>query len=211
MTLLLLGNIFFAGFSSLTVTSRIGFAMARDSAFPFSSFLKQVNLKTKTPIVMVFLTFLVDSLLCMLPLVSSTAFAAITSITTIGYQISYAIPIGYRVTVARKGFRKSEFNLGRFSLPIGCVSFIWLISTSVIFMLPTQLTSNHQVTAENFNYTPVVVLSVLLISATYWFLPSPYGARHFYKGPRREDSETTETTEAFQDLPQDLLQDEELL
>lgn len=36
MTALLLVNTFFAGFSSLTVTSRIGYAMARDLAFPYS-------------------------------------------------------------------------------------------------------------------------------------------------------------------------------
>ena len=34
--LLIIINLFFAGFSSLTVTSRIGFAMARDGAIPFS-------------------------------------------------------------------------------------------------------------------------------------------------------------------------------
>ena len=36
MTSLLLVNVFCAGFSSMTVTSRIGFAMARDRAFPYS-------------------------------------------------------------------------------------------------------------------------------------------------------------------------------
>jgi amino acid transporter len=34
LSVILLVNYFFAGFSSLTVTSRIGFAMARDKAFP---------------------------------------------------------------------------------------------------------------------------------------------------------------------------------
>jgi amino acid transporter len=43
MTALLIVNIFFAGFSSMTVTSRIGFAMARDGAFPFSNILYKVN------------------------------------------------------------------------------------------------------------------------------------------------------------------------
>ena len=43
MTSLLIINIFFAGFSSLTVTSRIGFAMCRDGALPGSRYLYKVN------------------------------------------------------------------------------------------------------------------------------------------------------------------------
>lgn len=101
MTSLLIINIFFAGFSNVTVTSRIGFAMARDGAIPFSKVFKEVNTRTKTPIRMIFLVFFLDSILCLLPLISKTAFAAITSITTIGYQISYAIPILLRVTLAK--------------------------------------------------------------------------------------------------------------
>ena len=98
MTALLIINLFFAGFSSMTVTTRIGFAMARDGAFPFSGFLYKVNSKTQTPDRIIFLVFLMDALLCLLPLASSTAFTAITGICTIGYQISYAIPILLRVT-----------------------------------------------------------------------------------------------------------------
>jgi len=85
MTSLLLVNVFCAGFSSMTVTSRIGFAMARDRAFPFSKSLHRVNSSTKAPDAMIFLTFIIDVLLCLLPLISKTAFEAITGITAIGY------------------------------------------------------------------------------------------------------------------------------
>jgi len=70
MTSLLIINIFFAGFSSMTVTSRIGFAMARDGAFPGSSILYKINSKTKTPDRIIFLVFVMDVLLCLLPLIS---------------------------------------------------------------------------------------------------------------------------------------------
>ena len=46
MTCLLIINLFFAGFSSMTFTSRIGFAMARDGAIPFSSFFAVVDNNT---------------------------------------------------------------------------------------------------------------------------------------------------------------------
>ena len=85
MTALLIVNIFFAGFSSMTVTSRIGFAMARDGAFPGSTFLYKVNESTKAPDRVIFLVFIMDVLLCLLPMISTTAFEAITSVSAIGY------------------------------------------------------------------------------------------------------------------------------
>jgi amino acid transporter len=85
MTSLLIINLFFAGFSSMTVTSRIAFAMARDGALPFSKYIRGVNGKTKTPIPCIFLVFIIDAIFCLIPIGSSTAFIAITSITTIGY------------------------------------------------------------------------------------------------------------------------------
>jgi len=139
MTSLLIINIFFAGFSSMTVTSRIGFAMARDGAFPGSHLLYKINPKTKSPDRIIFLVFLMDIFLCLLPLISTTAFEAITSISAIGYQISYAIPILLRLTVSRDTFKKSAFDLKGFSMPLGWVSVVWLFVTSVIFILPTRL------------------------------------------------------------------------
>ena len=85
MTCLVIVNLFFAGFSSLTVTSRIGFAMARDGAFPFSGFFRYVNPQTKTPVAMIGLVFALDCLFCLLPLANPIAFYAITGICTIGF------------------------------------------------------------------------------------------------------------------------------
>ena len=50
LTCLLIINLFFAGISSLTVTSRIAFAMARDGAFPYSESLRVVWPATKSPV-----------------------------------------------------------------------------------------------------------------------------------------------------------------
>jgi len=86
LTLILVLNIFLSGFSNMTVTSRVGFAMARDGAFPFSERLRQVNPETKSPDMVILLVAVLASILCLLPLVSTTAFTAITSIATIGVQ-----------------------------------------------------------------------------------------------------------------------------
>lgn len=142
MTAMLIINLFFAGFSSMTVTSRIGFAMARDGALPCSKVLYKLNPRTLTPDRIIFLVFFIDVALCLLPLISETAFAAITSITTIGYQISYAIPIVLRLTVSRKTFPRSTFHLGAFSEVVGWISVFWLFFTSVFFLLPTEFDEN---------------------------------------------------------------------
>lgn len=181
MTTLLIINIFFAGFSSMTVTSRIGFAMARDGAFPGSKFLYKVNENTKAPDRVIGLVFVMDVLLCLLPLISTTAFEAITSVSAIGYQISYAIPILLRLTVSKNTFRKSSFDLGVMSLPIGWISVIWLVLTSIFFVLPSKFDENMHQTIENFNWTSVVLGIIFIIALLYWFL----AAKKFFQGPKR--------------------------
>ena len=142
MTCMLIINLFFAGFSSMTVTSRIGFAMARDKGLPFSQFWYKINPRTLTPDRIIFLVFFMDVALCLLPLISETAFNAITSITCIGYQISYAIPIFLRLTCAKDTFQRSAFHLGPFSEIIGWISVVWLVITSIFFLLPTNFDEN---------------------------------------------------------------------
>jgi amino acid transporter len=193
LTVLLIINIFFAGFSSMTVTSRIGFAMVRDGAMPGSGFLYSVEPRTKAPVRMIVLVFLLDALLCCLPLGSSTAFAAITGITTVGYQISYAIPIFLRLTASRETFVQTPaFHLGRYSLVVGWISCIWLAVTSCLFFFPTQFNAEMAQTAESFNYTCVVVGGTMILALTYWFLPrSLGGARWHFVGPKRKDEGVT--------------------
>jgi amino acid transporter len=181
LTVMLIINVFFAGFSSMTVTTRIGFAMARDGGFPGSKFLYKISEKNKTPDRIIFLVFIMDVLLCLLPLISTTAFEAITGVSAVGYQISYAIPILLRLTVSKDSFIKSSFDLGWLSIPIGWVSVIWLCLTSVFFLLPLRFDENMHQTFEDFNYTSVVVGLILVIAFLYWGL----SARKFFTGPKR--------------------------
>jgi amino acid transporter len=172
-------NIFFAGISSMTVTSRIGFAMARDKALPGSARLAKIFDKTKSPLNMILAITIFEIILLLIALGSALAFAAITSITVIGYQISYAIPILLRVTAARKTFPKSDYNLGRFSEPVAWVGGLWLASTSLIFFWPTA----NPVDQDTMNYTCVVVGGVAIIGGVYWMV----SARHWFKGPLRSE------------------------
>jgi amino acid transporter len=50
------------------------------------------------------------------------AFQAMVSIATIGLYIAYALPIFFRVTLARKHFVPGPFNLGRYGVVVGWVA-----------------------------------------------------------------------------------------
>lgn len=99
-----------------------------------------------------------------------------------------------RHTVSRHSFKPSEFNLSKYSLPIGALALLWLIFSSTLFLLPNEVDKERGMTWENMNYTPHMLMLVFLIQAIYWWLPAPYGARHFYKGPKvqREEEEVAD-------------------
>jgi amino acid transporter len=69
------------------VTSRIIYALARDDALPLSWAIKPVYPGTQCPVRSVLVVFLLDSLFMLLPLVNSSALAAITGTCTVGYQV----------------------------------------------------------------------------------------------------------------------------
>jgi amino acid transporter len=103
---------FFGGLSSLTVTSRIVYAMARDGALPRSEYLALVSDSTKTPMQALVTVCVVNCVLLLLPLVNSTALKTFTGSCTVGFQMSYAIPIFFRITSARKSWIPGIWNLG---------------------------------------------------------------------------------------------------
>jgi amino acid transporter len=156
--------------------------MARDGVFPFSKYLRWIYKGTKTPLANVLFVFFVDCLLLLLQLASTTAFAAIIAIATLGYQISYLIPIFFRCTSARKTFPRGEFSLGRFGIPIAIISSIWLTITSIFMFFPQE----YPVTAQNMNYAVVIIGGILFIAALYWII----SARHWFIGPKRTDMDT---------------------
>lgn len=178
MNYFILVNLFFSGMSSLTVTIRTAFAVARDGGFPFSTYVQQVNPRSKVPEYAVFAVFLMGSSLLLLQLISSTAFVAVTSTSTIGFQISYAIPIILRVTVFREKFQKADFHLGRWGVVCGRIAAIFLVTTSILFTFPVQ----YPITFENFNYTIVILAACATLGTIHW----TFSGRYWFLGPGRE-------------------------
>lgn len=174
------GMFFFGGMSNLCAASRIVFAMARDGALPMSRFLRRLHHKTKSPIYAVTAVCFFDGLFLLLPLVNTSALDAFTGSCTIGYQMSYVIPIFLRATNARKTWVPGKWNLGVWSLPFAWITVVWLLSTSFLLLWP----QTYPVDSTNMNWTIAVVCAILLLAAVTWFL----AARYRFTGIRGDSS-----------------------
>jgi amino acid transporter len=113
---------------------------------------------------------------------SSVAFAAATSIATIGLYISYGIPILIGLIYASEfNNRKGPFNLGFASRPVALIAVLWIGFITIIFCLPTA----NPVTSQTLNYTVVAVGIIGIFSVGAWVL----WAHSWFVGPVREIEE----------------------
>lgn len=166
--------IFFCGMSSVTSNSRMAYAFSRDGAMPFSSLWHKVN-KQEVPINAVWLSAIISFCMALTYLGSLVAFQAMVSIATIGLYIAYALPIFFRITLARKTFVPGPFNLGRFGMIVGWIAVLWVTTITVLFSLPVA----YPINKDTLNYTPVAVGGLLILTVSSWVL----SARHWFKGP----------------------------
>lgn len=184
LTWLVCANLFFAGVSCSAVTGRITFALMRDNAFPFSTFLKQVDHVIRSPVRAVNFVCGCVTLLLLLLLNpdTATAFGNIVGLCTIGFQVSYAIPIFLKFLFGESRHvdfpANTAWSLGAWSRPLGLVSSIWLCGTSCLFFFPTS----GPLTLKTNNWLCVVVVGITLLAAGYWYLGD---GRNKFSGPKR--------------------------
>ena len=74
---------YMAGLANMTITARIGWAMARDGSFPCSPWLRKINPVTKSPVNMVLAILIFDYILLLIPLGSTLAFSAISNVVVL--------------------------------------------------------------------------------------------------------------------------------
>lgn len=71
LTILLIFNNFLWGFNHFTITTRIGYALARDDGIPGSRWLQSLNPETKNPDRISVALFILESFPCLLALVNA--------------------------------------------------------------------------------------------------------------------------------------------
>ncbi|MEW2526320.1 amino acid permease [Streptomyces sp. NPDC047071] len=164
----------FCGMASVTANSRMIYAFSRDGALPFSRIWHKLHPGTRTPTNAVWLA--TGGAFCLgLPyLWNSTAYAAVTSIATIGLYIAYVIPTYLRLRQGDR-FERGPWHLGSWSTIIGTIAVAWVAVITVLFMLPQA----SPVTAKTFNYAPLAV-GVVIAFCTTWWLAS---ARKWFLNP----------------------------
>ncbi|KAK3681271.1 amino acid/polyamine transporter I [Podospora appendiculata] len=168
------------GLFSMTSNSRMMFAFARDGGI--HPFFHKVDQRFKSPIRAVWLAATLSFILALPSLGSSVAFAAATSIATIGLYISYGLPIAIGL-IWHESFTamKGPFNLGAFSRPIAFVACAWICFITVVFCLPTA----NPVTSQTLNYTIVAVGIITIFAIGSWVL----WAKRWFTGPATEVAE----------------------
>jgi amino acid transporter len=156
------------------------FAFSRDGAVPGHRLWHHINPRTRTPTNSIWFCVVFAFLLGLPYLKSSAAYAAVTSIATIGLYIAYIIPTFLRRTNSAD-FKVGPWSLGKWSPIVGWVGIVWVGIITILFMLPEEGPFSA-INWDTFNYAPIAVGVVLLFSGGYWVL----SARKWFTGPRAQ-------------------------
>lgn len=166
----LLGVAAFCCISITTAASRTTWAMARDQAIPFSNVWSKL-MGDQVPIMALALLTVVQMLLGLINLGSTSAFTAFASCGVIALAAAYAIPISISLFGGRKAVSSARWRCPK---PIGyivnSVSVGWIGFQLVLFSMPAAL----PVTVVSMNYASVVFVGFMVISLVYY---AAYGRR----------------------------------
>ena len=155
-------------FCSISITvaaSRTTWAMARDDAMPLSKLWSKVSHTHGVPMWSLVLVTVIQMLLGLINLGSSSAFYAFVSVGVIALAVSYAIPIGTSMW-----YRREEVVKARWKLPYGVgwvvntIAVLWISFECVLFSMPTAL----PVTVAAMNYASVVLVGFMTLAAIWY-------------------------------------------
>jgi amino acid transporter len=156
---------------SMVAVSRLVFAIARDSVFPFSDALCRVS-KSKQPHNSVIFIAIIAALLLCTQLPSQVAFLSLTSTSAAGSIAAYGL-VGFgRAFITRKTFQPSFFDLGRFGVMMAVVTFIWNGFAFAVLCAPQYGDSTIDADAGVFNYAIVIMAGITAIALEEWWRKS---------------------------------------
>ena len=141
---------------------------------PGSRWWHVIHPRLSCPLNAVWLSCTIAFLLALPYLVNTTAYVAITSLSTICLYISYVIPVVCKLLYPNT-FVRGPFHLGKYSTLINIVAVLWVCLISALFVLPPI----YPVTGTTMNYASVGVASVILATGLGYLC----SARHWFKGP----------------------------
>ncbi|QDS76403.1 hypothetical protein FKW77_003911 [Venturia effusa] len=180
LTFLVLLITLFCSISITVAASRCTWAFARDDAIPGAKIFSQVHKGLGVPINAIILTTIVQMLLGLINLGSTSAFTAFVSVGVQALAVSYAIPIAISLLNGRRDVSTAKWNCGSILGPIiNIVALVWIAFEVVLFSMPTAL----PVSKVSMNYASVVLVGFMSLAAMWYFA----FARKVYKGPPESD------------------------
>lgn len=183
----LLGVAVFCCISITTAASRTTWAFARDQAIPFSSIWSKL-IGDQVPLAALALLTVVQMLLGLVNLGSTSAFTAFASCGVIALAAAYAIVIAISLFTGRKAVSTARW---RCPAPVGyfvnIVSIAWVAFQLVLFSMPAAL----PVTVTTMNYASVVLVGFMFISFIYYIA---YGRKGTLTRNRVQDAKTNLTS-----------------
>ena len=156
---------------SMVAVSRLVFAIARDSVFPFSEALCRVSKSKQPHNAVIFIAAIAAFLLCT-QLPSQVAFLSLTSTSAAGSIAAYGL-VGFgRAFITRKTFLPSFFDLGRFGVLMALVTFLWNGFAFAVLCAPQYGNSNINAEPGLFNYAIVIMAGITVIGLEEWWRKS---------------------------------------
>ena len=153
----------FCAIAITTAASHCTWAFSRDNALPLAS------LWTRTvadrPIYSLTLVTVIEMLLGLINLGSSSAFTAFASVGVIALAIGYLIPIAISLFTGRKEVAHAKWNVGsQLGTTANIGAIVWILFELVLFSMPTAL----PVTEVSMNYASVVLVGFACLSALWY-------------------------------------------
>lgn len=169
-------------FCSISITvcaSRCTWAFARDDAIPGARWLSIVSPSLGVPVYSLIVVTVVQMLLGLINLGSTSAFTAFVSVGVVALALSYGVPIAISMMDGRKEVKRAAFHLSPLlGWTVNIISVVWILFELVLFCMPTAL----PVTVVTMNYASVVLVGFGAIALVWYFAY----ARAHYRGPPEE-------------------------
>lgn len=166
---LVLAITLFCSISITNAASRCTWAISRDDAVPGAALWARVSPRFGVPTWALFLLTVVQMLLGLINLGSTSAFTAFVSVGVIALALSYAIPIGISLAHGRREVARARFHCGRVvGTVVNVVALAWIAFELVLFSMPTAL----PVDEVTMNYASVVLVGFMAIAGVWYAVHS---------------------------------------
>lgn len=154
---------YLCGLATVTSTSRMAYAFARDGGLPFSSYLRRVSDRHRTPAIAIWTV----SILCIAFTAYTPVYSTITTVCVMLLYVSYVIPTTIGLfTYGRTWTQMGPWNLGRWFAPLAVVCIGWC---GVLVVVGVQPPNDRALW---------ILLGLIVVLAIFWF-----AQRRTFAGP----------------------------